>query len=339
MGTKFLAALFSLLIVTSGVNAADKKFCINRSEPRTAKPHYSFDFNTKRATDRAGWIWIKSEWDGDMWPLDTIQSPDGKSKTSMPILYYKTCSYWQDLWGSCRFAGSSFSKAAGIAFITGNKKNALGFEMPKSYALYGDTVVELPSNFLKATRYRGDVSTLGYAALRGLKEELVLFNGDETIIIKIPEASYRKDDLPSWTISNDINTGRSFVHTNALKGTPMFLYEIYDAPDIRKIDLDPNLRGWISLLSEPITKQMFIIDRYGIYAEINNTFKRIAHLPISDHIYGPANLGYTENNEVYFEIVQSDKSNKNPYVLQPYETADNCDNTLNLNEDKMLKSK
>jgi hypothetical protein len=334
MRTNFFAALFSLLIMSSGVNAASSVFCLNGSASKAAKQHYSFDYNIKNATDRAGWTWINPEWDGDQWVLAYTQSPDGNSKTNMPELYYKTCSYWQDFWGACRVASAIFSKSAKIAFISGSERNIFGFEVPKSYAVYGDRVIELLSNSHKTIQYRGDVNTLGYAALRGLNEELVLFNGDESVTLNIPEVVPRKDGFPSWRISNDLNTGRSFVHTNALTGASMFLYEIHEGPNIRKIDLDPNLRGWITLLSEPGTKQMFIIDRYGIYAEVDNAFKRVAHLAEPEYIYGPANLGYTEDNEVYLEVVQTDKS-KRPYVLLP--AADNCNIILNLNEDVILK--
>ncbi len=336
MVPRIFITLFSLLIIFSGAGASDGKFCINDTEAQVVKKNYSI--NIKQATDRAGWTWVKSEWDGDKWPLDTIQSPVTGLKTSMPELYYQTCSYWQNLWGDCRFAGSTFSRSTGIAFIQGNEKNIFGFEMPKSYAVYGDTVIELPSNFQKTTKYRGDVNALGYAALRGLKEEFILFNGDESITLNIPEATPRKDSLPPWRVSNDINTGRSFVLANSLKGVPMFLYEVYNGSDIRKIDLDPNMKGWLKVLSEFGTKQMFIIDRYGIYAEVDKAFKRIVHLPEPNYIYGPANLGYTKDNEIYFEIMSNDKT-KTSYVLQSRSNTDNCGTILSLNKDIMLKNK
>lgn len=335
---RFFIAFLFLLLAPFKASAENVNFCLNQSKTQTAQRHYSIDIDLKQATDRAGWTWTKSEWDGDMWPLDIIKSPDGGSRASFPKLYYKTCSYWQDLWGSCRFASSSFSKSAGVAFITGSQKNIFGFKVPKTYALYGDTKIELPSNFNKSTQYRGDIPALGYAALRGLNEELVLFNGDQSISIEIPEAKSRKDGLPSWGISNDINTNRSFLHTNALKDAPMFLYEIVDGPNVHKIKLDPNMKGWITLLSEPSTNQMFIIDRYGIYAEVGKAFKRIAHLPEASYIYGPANLGYTKDNHIYFAVVDSDK-NKMSYILQPKSNTQNCDVALSLNDDIDIKSK
>jgi hypothetical protein len=83
---------------------------------------------------------------------------------------------------------------------------------------------------------------------------------------------------------------------------------------------------------------MFIIDRYGIYAEVGKAFKRTAHLPGASYIYGPANLGYTKDNHIYFAVVDSDK-NKMSYILEPKSNTQNCDVALSLNDDIDIKSK
>lgn len=327
--------LFLLFLPLSAV-ASGAVYCLYKTTEQKAKINYSIDYDLENAIDRAGWTWINLDWNGDDYSPDFIQSPDKTSITKFPELYYKTCSYWQKSWGGCRIATSVFSPATKIAFIDGNEISFLGMESPKSYAVYGDKIIELPSSFWKAAKYRGDANSIGYAALRGLEEELLLFNGENTVSITIPEAKPRDDGYPSWGVSNDLATNRSFVHTNAFMDSEIFLYEIVEGAKIKKIDLDPNMKGWIMILSEPDTKQMWIIDRYGIYAEVGNSFKRVIHLPASDYIYGPANTGYTDKGDFYFEIVR-DGDKKESFFLKPQ--ASDCFAQIDLNTDQILDNK
>jgi hypothetical protein len=229
-----------------------------------------------------------------------------------------------------------FSAAAKIAFLHGYQANLAGTPERKSYAAYGQTIIALPSDGDRATRYRGDATPFGYAALEGLKGELVLFNGDRSYSLGFPEAAPRKDGFPAWGITADANTGRFFLHAIGRKDTTPFLYEIVAGPALRQMTLDPNVYGWMSLLSNPITKQMVLFDRFGVYLERDEAFKRVMHFATAaDTINGPAYVGYTETNEIYFEAT-FDKTKRRFFDLAPKFDYSKCDLRLDVGHDQIL---
>jgi hypothetical protein len=309
------------------------EYCLSSTTPQKVTRDYAYDYELNTAIDRSGWTWVNREWEGDYYLSSYMQSPDKSSTIKLPELYYKSCSSWKKFWGDCEVAVSSFSEAAKIAFIDGNTLNFLGLQTPKSYAAYGGKITELPSSFYTAVKFRGDVDSIGYAGLRGIEEELLLFNGGDLVTINIPEATKRKDGYPSWALSNDPGTKRSFVHTNALLGNEIFMYEIKEGPKIHKIELDPNIKGWIEPMSEPKTRQMWIIDRDGLYAEISGKFKRVIYLPSNSYIHGPADIGYTDQGNIYFQVVGGNKQ-KYPFLL--ISKDENCAVDFSIDNDQLL---
>lgn len=318
---------------TFGQEMRSRQYCLFHTKiDQKITPNISINFDLKTGTDRSGWTWVNPDWDGDAWPADYIVSPDKSAITTLPELYYKTCSYWQDFMGHCRIADSSFSEATGIVFVEGNKKNLFGFRYPESYAVYGDNIIILPSNMQRATRYRGDIVAHRLAALRGLNEELVLFDGIRTSSFPLSESQDLKNDLPSWTISNDPVTSRAFVHGNGAVGATMFLYEIVKGPELKEIDLDGRIKGWIELLSLP-DHQTFIITRHGIFAETLSGFRRIAHFDSLNYIAGPADVGLTERGDISFPM-SGRGDQKHTLVLST--SRPQCEMTINLMEDKSV---
>lgn len=321
-----------LLFQPSFSEAAQTSYCLNKTiETKDIDYHYSIDFEgPKSALDRSGWTWVNmSDFDGD---YDFIKSPQKDKITELPKLYAKPCSTKKEFLGSCQRSGSAFSKSVGVAFIDGYVANFIGLPIMKSYAIHGDKIIELPSKYKKASRYRGDIPSKKLAAVRGPNDELLIFNGTSFQTFKLEKAIPRKDGYPSWAIENDPVTNRDYVISNGLLGNKPFLYEITDGPNFKEIAFDKTIEeGPLNIFTIVGDKQSWIIERDGIYVEDGNSFRRIAHRGKSAFITAPADIGITKNGDIYLQL-QTDRSEKmQPYLLQ--KETERCDIPLNLKKD------
>ncbi len=320
-----------LLFQSSSSEAAQTTYCLNKTiETKNINYHYSINFEEpKSALDRSGWTWVNmSDYDGD---YDFIESPKRDKITEFPKLYDRPCSVKGEFLGNCQRVGSIFSKSVGVAFIDGYVANLIGMPIKKSYAIHGDKIIELPSTYKNASKYRGDIPSKNLAAVRGPNDELLIFNGTSFQTFKLEKAIPRKDGYTSWSIENDPVTNRDFVISSGLLGTKPFLYEIIQGPEFKEITLDKTIEeGSLRIFSIVQDKQSWIIERNGIYFENGNSFHRIAHGGESAFITAPAYIGITKNGDIYLQL-QTDRSEKmQPYLLQK-ETA-HCDIPLNLNK-------
>lgn len=307
-------------------------YCLSKTKKENNLDyHYSKNyFELDSAVDRSGWTWVnRPDFDGD---YDFIQSPQKDIIIRLPKLYAKACSAKKEFFGNCQRAGSIFSTSLGVAFIDGYKANLLGFPIGGSYAVFGETIIPIPSAGSKAARYRGDIPSKKLAALLGSNGELLIFDSIKIQSFKLEKAIPRKDGYPSWAIENDPVTNRDFVKSNGLLGTAPFLYEINDGIKFDEIDLDKNIiDGTFRIFTIAGDKQSWLIERDGIYAEIGKAFRRVAHRSPTAFITAPANIGLTDDGEIYLQL-QTDRAEKmQPYLL--HLASGTCDIPLDLNKD------
>jgi len=334
-----ITTIFSLLCLCfcSHAYASKIMYCLESTEITKATKKHALSLDLKTAVDHMGWTWVNPEWDGDTYPRDYFLSPDKQTKKLVPELYSASCGVWKRFHSICNPADSLFSPETKIAFIVGNKKSVFGTLNKKSFALYGDQQIPLPDNASKkATIYRGDAISVGFAALNGPEDELILFNATSQIELDIPESTQHNFSEGKWILANDFRTNRSFIHSNFFNTAHPFLYEVIKGPKLQKIKLDPNIKGWFSILSQPETEQIFMFDRFGIYIKQDNEVKRIAHVLKPNHLHGPANLGYTENNELYFQVVDENKSVE-AYKLRIKSDSTTCIFDIDLEKDIDLR--
>ena len=328
--------LISLNIFQPGPAWANQStYCLSKTFERKINDleyHYSVDFDgPKSAIDRAGWTWInRSDFDGD---YDFIQNPQKDKITKFPKLYSKPCHSINEFLGNCQNVGSNFSKATGVAFISGYKANLLSLPLMQSYAIFGDTIIKVPSSIFKAARYRGDIPSKKLAAIRGSQDELLIFDGSNFNAFKLDKAIPRKDGYPSWAIENDPVTKRDYVISNGLLGNKPFLYEIIDGPNFKEILLDKRIdEGPLNIFTNVGDTQSWIIERDGIYLEERNFFRRVAHRSPTTFITAPAFVGLTDKGYIYLQLEEE----KIETVFQPYllqKTAKPCDIPLDLTKD------
>lgn len=292
--------------------------------------HYSQDSSdTTSAIDRAGWRWMdKADFDGD---YDFLSNPQSNKITNFPELYSEPCSTKQEFLSQCQRAGSSFSKATGVAFIDGHKSNFLGISQAESYAVFGKNIVKIPSSGQIAARYRGDIPSKKMAAIWGSKGELLIFNGTEFRTFNLEKAIPRKDGYPSWAIENDPVTNRDFVVSNGLLGGKTFAYEIMDGPNFKELTLDERLEGPFVIFTIKDDKQSWIIERDGIYVERGDGFYRVAHRSSDAFITAPALIGIAKSGDVYFQLETNSRNKFQPYLLKHKDGS--CDIPLDLSKD------
>lgn len=205
----------------------------------------------------------------------------------------------------------------------------------QSFAVFGDKIIEMPSSIFKTSRYRGDIPSKKLAAIRGPKDELLIFNGSNLQAFTLEKVIPRKDGYPSWMIQNDPVTNRGFVIDNGLFGGKPFLYEIMNGPKFKEIALDKTLEGGpLKIFTIKGDNQTWMIERDGIYAEKENSFHRVAHMSSNVFITAPAFIGLTDGGDIYLQL-ETDKSKKvQAYLLQ--KISESCDIPLDLSKDIKL---
>lgn len=321
----------------------DPSYCLYKTAEQPVQRPHPFQRDLEKATDIAGWTWVNRRWDGEKVIPDHIESPDGQSTTTLPALYRAPCTYVQKWLGECQPAGSIFSPATGMAFIQGYEIRFFGKPAPRSYAAYADQIIPLPVSARRAARYSGDVAPLGYAALRGVKEELILYRKDHTVSLGVPGAQPRPQGAPAWRLASDIYGGRAFLQLFTPPEDTQSARPIYEVvqtdgtgtPALRSLSIDPEITGWAAPFSLQDTRQLWLITQSGIYMETAAGFRRVLHLPEGLEIMGRGEIGYTNDKQLYLPLLDV-QGVRQPFLLAREKTGADCDLRIDPAQDRLF---
>lgn len=307
----FLASCFTVLNLLTPAYALQGSYCIS-SAPVT-NPVLFWETNTpSMLTDSAGWTWHDKSADKE---LSYFESPTG-SVVYMPELYESPCGYYSAYLGlGCSYAKPFFNKTLKMTFITGYE---FGFGAPKykkQIAFSPVNEIEFATEGPDLLKYSSDIITSGGIALENESGNLVYFDGKTVTPFSIAGLAKDKNGQSTWSVFNDPNSKRSFVRSTEASKTP-FLYEVQSDLRVNNIPLNDNITKTFFILSTPKTKQTWIVNPDGIYAEMYGAFERVVHLPNKYTIDTTKNVGFDGQNNIYFTILEAKSTTVRPYSLK-----------------------
>ncbi|MEM6971691.1 MAG: hypothetical protein AAF577_02710 [Pseudomonadota bacterium] len=256
------------------------------------------------ATDRAGWIWTGASRTGDQWQSGLLLNPVSGAVSVMPALYRRPCASSTSVARACRVALSQFSETLGVAYLGGHRANAAGQPAPGAFVLFGDRILELPSDDGATTRYLGDLPGFGMMVFAMPDARPLVYDGSRFTAL---DAGTGTEPLRPWRLINDPAGGRAFIASTeggAPGRGPSFLLEIREGPRLSPVTLDPRIEGAFTLASLD-DGQAWIIARSGIYAEKASGFERVAHLTGGRLIRDRQDLGATVGGEIALAITDA----------------------------------